>query len=160
MLFRSDLLLEDFVHQSLIGCARILETERHDPVTVKAMISDESCLFFVFQRHSNLIIAGERIHEGEELMARGRVHQLIDSGKGIAVLRTGLIQLFEVYAHPPLAVCLFDQDNIRNPIRIIDFLNESGLEELIHFLGYRLLPLWGMTPDFFFRWSMLGSTVR
>ena len=37
-----DLLFEDFVHQSLVGCARILEAEWHDPVAVKVAIGDES----------------------------------------------------------------------------------------------------------------------
>ena len=82
-------------------------------------------------------------------MAGGSVHQLVDLGKGVAVLWTSLIQLFEVYTHPPLAVCFLDQNNIGDPLRIIDFLNKFGLEKLIYFLGYRLLPLWGMTPDFF-----------
>ena len=146
----ADLLFEDFVHQSLIGGTRVLEAERHDPVAVKAAISDKSSLLFIFRCHSNLVIVGERVHKSEKLMARGSVHQLVDPGKGLAVLWASFIQLFEVDTHPPLAVCFLDQDNIGDPLWIIDLLDESGLEKFIHFLGYRLLPLWGMTPDFFF----------
>ena len=120
------------------------------------MVSNKSSFFFILWRHPNLIIVGERIHESEKLVARGCIHQLVDSGQRVTVLRTGFIQLFEVYAHPLFTVCLLNQDHIGNPARIVDLSDEPGFHEFINFLGYCHLSFRCMTSNFFLHWLVFG----
>ena len=53
---------------------------------------------------------------------------LIDLWEGIDVLWTCLVQVGEVYAHPPSPIGLFYQDHIGDPIGVLTLSNESRLK--------------------------------
>lgn len=62
------LVFEHLIDEPLVGCPRILQTERHHSVVVKPPISDESCYFLVKLVHLYLIVSRECIHEAEGLV--------------------------------------------------------------------------------------------
>ena len=90
--------------------------------------------------HPDLIIARESVHEAEELVSNSDIHYEVDPGYEKAIFRAGSIHVNEVNAELPLAIFLLDEDNIIHPVRIIYFLNSSGLEEFADLLIDRLLP--------------------
>ena len=57
-------------------------------------------------------------------MSRGRVYQGIYSWKRVTVLRAGSIEVYEVYAHPPLSIGLFDHNHVCQLVRVVYFSNE------------------------------------
>ncbi|CAL2237870.1 unnamed protein product [Prunus armeniaca] len=65
----ADLLLENFVHEPLVGCSGVLQPKGHDLVAVGPSLDDERGLHLVIIVHHNLIIAGVSIHEAEQLIA-------------------------------------------------------------------------------------------
>ena len=69
----SDLALEHFIHKPLECCLCILQTERHDLVTIQASIGDKCNLLLVFKMHKDLVVAKECIHEVEQTIPGGRV---------------------------------------------------------------------------------------
>ena len=58
-----DLILENFINQSLIYDLNIFETERHDFIIVQAFIGNKYHLLLIFGRHPDLIIFREDIHK-------------------------------------------------------------------------------------------------
>jgi hypothetical protein len=66
-------------------------------------------------------------------MSRGGVDQYIHLRKGKAVFGTCFVQVGEVNAHSPFAVCFLHQHNIHQLGGIIDFSNETSLQELLYF---------------------------
>ena len=57
------LLLEHPVHQPLIGGSCILESERHYTIAIGSLRCDERGLFLVVWIHTDLVVAGECVHE-------------------------------------------------------------------------------------------------
>jgi len=49
---------EDFIHQSLVGCSRIFEAERHNFVKVVGFICNEGGLVHIGCGHQNLVVSG------------------------------------------------------------------------------------------------------
>ena len=60
-----DLVLEDFIDQSLICSPDIFETKRHDFVAVQAFVSDKCRLLLILRCYLDLVVAEESIHEAE-----------------------------------------------------------------------------------------------
>ena len=74
------LLLEDFIHHPLISGARIPQPERHDIVHVIGVFGHESRVFPIIFAHGDLIVAGVSVHEGQQLVAGGILHQFVNIG--------------------------------------------------------------------------------
>ena len=60
----SELFREHTVDESLISHAGILKTEWHHPIAVGSVVGYECSFFLVVGVHHDLIIPGERVHEG------------------------------------------------------------------------------------------------
>ena len=60
----SELFGEHTVDESFISCAGILKTERHHPIAVGSAVGYERGFFLVVGVHHDLIVPGERFHEG------------------------------------------------------------------------------------------------
>ena len=58
-----------------------------------------------------------------------------------AVFGAGLIEVREVYAHPPFSIGLFNHDHVGQPIGVVYFLDEVCLKQLSNFLSYGFVPL-------------------
>ena len=61
-----------------------------------------------------------------------RVHKLVNPKQREAVLRAGVIQICEVDAYSLFPICLFDYDDVGQPLRIVDFPDEVSNEQLVH----------------------------
>ena len=122
------------MHQPLIGCPCILQTERHDFVAVKFAIGDECSVFLVSVEHEHLLVTRIHVHEVEKLMTRSRANHLVDSGHRETIIRIGLVEVGKVPATYTSSVWLRDQNMIRNPIRVLCYANEPCPDELIDFV--------------------------
>ena len=61
----SELFGEHTVDESLISCTNIFKTERHHhPIAVGPAVGYECGVFLVVVVHHDLIVPGERVHEG------------------------------------------------------------------------------------------------
>ena len=54
---------ENFVHHSMIGSSRVLQTERHYVVVIVARLGHEGGEFFVPFRHGDLVVPRVCVHE-------------------------------------------------------------------------------------------------
>ena len=154
------LLAEHLVYQSLVRSSRILQTERQDLVAIKPLAGDEGDLLLILLCHLYLVVSGEGVHKGKKLVPNHRVHKLVNPGQREAVLRAGAIQIHEVDAHSPFLVCLFDHDNVGQPLRIVDFPNEVSSKLLVHlvhdyFVSFKSKNSSSLLTSFF-----SGSTFR
>ena len=110
--------------------------------------------------HSYLIIARESIHEAEELVASSGVHYELDSAQGKAVFRVSPVNINKINAELPFSICLLDENHISQPVRIMYFLDSSGLEEFVDLFVNRLLPFWGETSSFLFDGFEGGDDIQ
>ena len=65
-------------------------------------------------------------------MSGCRVHKLVNLGQREAVLQAGIIQICEINAHSPFSICLFDHDDVGQPLKIIDLPYEVSSEQFVH----------------------------
>ena len=127
-----NLLAELLVYQSLVCGSCVLQIERYDPITIEPLAGDKGGLLLILLCHLYLVVSGEGIHKGKKLVPGRRVHKLVNPGQREVVLRAGTIQICEVDAHSPFPVCLFDHDNVGQPLRIVDFPDEVSSVQLVH----------------------------
>ena len=149
----ADLVPEDFVHQALVGGTSVLQPEWHDPIAIQAMFGDEGGVFFIFRSHTNLVVAGEGVHEAEQLVSRCCIDESVDLWQREAVFGTGFIEVGEVNADPPLTIGLLHYYNIRSPLGIMGFPNELSIEELVYLFIDGALTLGGEAPLLLLDWS-------
>jgi len=50
-----------------------------------------------------------------------------------SILETGLVEISEVHTHSPLAIFLFDNHYIAQPLRIENFFDSPSLLKLVNF---------------------------
>ena len=62
---------------------------------------------------------------------------------------TGSVDISEVNAKLPLAVCLFDEDYISQLVKVFYFSDRFGLEEFVNLFIDRLLPFLRRSSFFF-----------
>src|SRR5512144_2628018 len=84
----------------------------------------------------------------QEVAPRGGVDNLIYARQGVRVLKTCLVKVGVVDAHPKLAVRLGDDDRVRQPLRMDDLSDESGLQKSRHLLADEGLTFRGLPPYF------------
>ena len=97
-------------------------------------------IFLVVGVHSDMIITRESVHKAEELVANSGIHYEVDSGQGKAIFRASPVNISKVNAESPFSICLLDENHISQPIKIIYFLDSSGLEEFADLFVDLLLP--------------------
>lgn len=77
-----DLVFEDLVHYPMICSFGIYQAERHDYVGVDGSVSDERRLGDVSRMHAYLVVPGECVEEGHELVPCRGVNQLVNAREG------------------------------------------------------------------------------
>ena len=157
---RSYLLLEHHVHQPLVGSSCVLEPKRHHTITIGSLPYDERGLFLVIWVHADLVIAGEGIHKTEEFMADCGVYDEVDPRQRETVFWARSVDVSEVNAESPLAVCFFDKYDVGQPFRIFHLSDCSRLEEFADLLVDRSLPVWHEAPPLLFYWLERGTDVQ
>src|ERR1044072_1545120 len=105
-------------HSTLVSGACVLQSERHNLVTESTPLCNESSLLHVFRSHFDLIVTGETIHEGENLMLSGVVNQNINMRKWKIVFRTCFVQISVIHTHSYLTILLRYGYHICNPLGI------------------------------------------
>src|ERR1051325_11298762 len=110
--------MEQCHHSALISGACVLQSERHDLVAESTPLCNKSSLLHVVGSHFDLIVTGETIHEGENLMLSGVVNQNINVRKWKIVFRACLIQISVIHTHSYFAILLRYGYHICNPLRI------------------------------------------
>lgn len=136
-----NLLFKYFVHQLLAGHPCILQAKRNYHLTKQTTISNKCHLLLIFWHHMDLIESREDIHKWEKLVAHSSIHQLINMNERIAIFQTSLVQIDEINAHSPLSDGLFYQDDIGQPLSVVDFSNKPTTSELVHLLYNSFLSL-------------------
>src|ERR1051325_10953258 len=105
-------------HGTLISGASVLQSERHDLVAESAPLCNKISLLHVFGSHFDLIVAGETIHEGENLVLSGVVNQNINMREWKIIFRTRFVQISVIHTHSYLTILLRYRHYICNPLRI------------------------------------------
>ena len=100
--------------------------------------------------HADLVVAGEGIQKTEEFMAGRGIHDEVDSRQRETIFWVRFVDVSEVDAKSPLAVCSFDKYDVGQPFRIFHLSNCSRLEEFFDLLVDRFLPFWREAPPLLF----------
>ena len=106
------LLMQHPIHQPLIRSSCIFDPEQYHTITVGSLRYDERSLFLVTWVHTDLVVAGEGIHKTEEFVARSGIYDEVDSRQREIVLRARFVDVSEVDAESPFAVCLLDEYDV------------------------------------------------
>ncbi|KAI5321605.1 hypothetical protein L3X38_030676 [Prunus dulcis] len=101
----ADLLIENFIHEPLVGCSDVLQPKGHYLVAVSPSLDDEKGLRLVILVHQDLIIAGVGVHEAEQLIAGSCIHKLVDSPQLEVILRACFVGVID--ANSPFVIFLF-----------------------------------------------------
>lgn len=70
----------------ICGCS-VLGAKGHDTITIYTIPSVEGHLLSIISVHEDLVVARVCIHEAEEFMSCSGIHQLINLGKRVGILR-------------------------------------------------------------------------
>jgi len=129
----TDKTLEDLIHQLLVGCSNTLQIERHHLIVVVGVVHHEGRLLLIPRMHAYLVVARVSIHEIKDLMASRSIHQSVDVGKWIQILRVSYVKVCIIHAHSLLVVRFGDHDHIGQPCHVLGFTDEVGRQELLGF---------------------------
>ena len=98
-------------------------------IAIRPLSGHEGGLLLVVGIHFDLIVTQESVHEAKELVARGGIYYKVDPKLGKTVFRAGSIDVSKVNAELPFSICLFDENHVSQPVGVIYFPDNSGLEE-------------------------------
>ncbi|KAI5323668.1 hypothetical protein L3X38_032740 [Prunus dulcis] len=123
----ANLLLEDFIHEPLVGCSGVLQPKGHDLVAVGPSLNDERSFCLVVLMHYDLVIARVGIHEAEQLITRCGIHELVNSRQWEVVFRACFVEVNVIDADSSFGLFLFrHQNNVGQPLRVGDLFDEAG----------------------------------
>ena len=74
----TNLVLENLIDQSLIGCSCIFQAEKHHFIAINIFVDYESSVFLILRNHPDLVVAQEGIHEAEYHLSRHCIDYLIN----------------------------------------------------------------------------------
>lgn len=100
------------VNLSLVSGSCVLKSEWHYFVAIRLSVNGKGCVLSVFRGHAYLIVSQESIHEGQQLVVRSGIYQLVDSRERIAILRISFIQVGIINAHRPVTISFLNKYNI------------------------------------------------
>ena len=88
------------------------------------------------------------------------INELVNSWQGKAIFCVSIVQVHEIHAHSPFPIRLFYHNNVGQPIRIVDFLDEIGSKQLIHLIHYCSVLLKGKDPSSLLDWFSLRIHIQ
>lgn len=103
-----NLLLENLVHETLIGGDNVLQTKGHNLVAVQPTVGDKDHFILIGLVYWNLVVPRENIYETKYLISCCSINQLVYPGKLDAILGTRFFQIHEIYTNMPFPVGLLD----------------------------------------------------
>ena len=84
--------------------------------------------------HTDLVVAGEGIHETEKFMAGCGIYDEVDPRQRETVLWARSVDVSEVDTESSLAIFFFDKYDVSQPLRILHLPDCSYLEEFADLL--------------------------
>jgi hypothetical protein len=81
---------------------------------------------------------------------------LIYSWKRERIFEACLVEISVVNAHPMFPACIGDDNRVGQPPRVMDFSDESGVEQLLDFFTDEVLSLNGLLLGLLLHWSGIG----
>ena len=102
--------------------------------------------------HADLVVAEESIHETEEFMAGCGIYNEVDPWQRETIFWACSVDVSEVDAESPLAVCFFNEYDDGQPFKILYFYDRPCLEELADLLVDCFLSFQSEAPSFLLDW--------
>ena len=131
-----NLVHKHLVHQSLVRCPSVFESEWHYLVAKESLAFNEGSFFLIGFLHSGLVITRKSIHESQKFVSHGRFYQAIYSWEWVTVLGVGSVEIREINAHSPFSIGLLDYNHICQLVGVVHFPNEISIEQLLNFFSY------------------------
>ena len=85
-------------------------------------------------------------------MASSGIYDEVDSRQRETFLWARSVDVSEIDAESPLAICFFDKYNVGQPLRILHLPDRSCLEEFPDLLVDGFLSFWREAPPLLFDW--------
>ena len=76
-------------------------------------------------------------------MSYCRVYQDVNLREGVAILGARLVQVCEVYTHPPFPIGFFNHQYIGQPVGVVHFPNEFYILQYADFFQYSSVSFLG-----------------
>ena len=86
----------------------------------------------IFRMDSNLIVSGETVEEGENLITSTLIDNLVYKWCGVIIFRTCFIKVSEINANSNCSLFFIHGNKILNPLCQRNRENKSHLEQLLH----------------------------
>ena len=85
-------------------------------------------------------------------MAGYGIYDEVDSRQRVTIFWACSVDVSEIDAESPLAVCFFDEYDIGQPFRIFHLSDCPCMEEFVDLLVDRFLPFWREAPSLLLDW--------
>lgn len=79
------------VDHALKRCYGVFNAEGHHFVAINAPICDDGCLVFVWGIHHDLVVAGVRIHNAQQLISDCDINHLVNTREWEVVFGTSFV---------------------------------------------------------------------
>jgi hypothetical protein len=118
---------EDVIHEVLESGGSVGETEGHDTELVRPVASSKSRFPFVAFCYPNVVVSGPKVEFGEDLSFSETVQEGLDSGNGVPVFHSEVVQGSVINTKSECAVFLLGEDD-RGASRGLRGTDESFLK--------------------------------
>ena len=125
--------METIRHGSLKSGADIFKAKWHDLICKSAPQTNECGFKLINTTDNNLVVSGEAIHKGENLVPRTFINDLVNKWCGEVVFWTSFFQITKVGANTNGALFFEDGNWVGHPSGVLNGINETSLPELIDF---------------------------
>ena len=123
--------MEKIRHGSLKGSAGIFKAKWHDAVCESAPRTNERGFKLISTTENNLVVSGEAIHKGENLVPRTLINDLVNKWCGEVVFGTSFVKIAKFGANTNGALFFEDGNWVRHPSGIFNGVNETNLSKLV-----------------------------
>ena len=113
------------MHQSLKGCACIVQSKWHAGVAVHPAWGEERRFLHILHDHVDLVVAVKGIQEAQQVAFGGGVDNLVNAREREGILRAGHVEVGEVDTHALLPSFLGDDDGVRQPLWVSQLSDDS-----------------------------------
>jgi hypothetical protein len=108
-------IMENIIHGPLKRRADIFESKMHDTIIKSTPWGSKSSFILIYWMDLDFIVAGEPIHEGQCLMVKAVINNLVDERGGKVVFGTSMVEIMKVSADANSALFFVNGDGVGNP---------------------------------------------
>jgi hypothetical protein len=102
---------KELIHSTLESGRGVAQPKRHDKPFIVTNGSGKSCLGNISRLDLDLMIAGGKIQGSEVLRTIKHVQEVINTGKGISILDSDLVQGTIIHTHPQSTILFTNKEN-------------------------------------------------